>query len=96
MFFVIVSFPPIQAGKDADFLEWFASSNQAFSGFSGFVRRTLLKPVEGGTYAAVVEFESEAAFRAMHSSPLHDLFGEKVMPLFDGRPSPTFYEAVVG
>jgi hypothetical protein len=59
MFIVIVSFPPIQVGKEADFLEWFASSNHAFSGFSGFVRRRLLKPVEGGTYAAIVEFETE-------------------------------------
>jgi heme-degrading monooxygenase HmoA len=96
MFVVIVSFPPIAAGKETDFLEWFASSNRAFSGFAGFVRRRLLKPVEGGSYAAIVEFDSETAFLAMHTSPVHDVFGERVMPLFDGRPSPTFYEVVVG
>ncbi len=96
MFVVIVSFPSIKAGKEAEFLEWFASSNRAFSGFAGFVRRRLLRPVEGGTYAAVVEFENQSAFQAMHSSPIHDIFGEQVMPLFDGRPSPTFYEVVVG
>jgi heme-degrading monooxygenase HmoA len=96
MFVVIISFPPIKAGKEADFLEWFAASNQAFSGFPGFVRRSLLKPVEDGNYAAIVEFETQTAFETMHSTPLHDLFGEKVMPLFDGKPSPTFYEVVVG
>lgn len=96
MFVVIVSFPPIKEEKEAEFLEWFASSNRAFSGFTGFVRRRLLKPVEGGTYAAIVEFETQAAFQAMHSSPVHDIFGEKVMPLFNGSPSPTFYEVAVG
>lgn len=96
MFVVIVSFPPIKEGKETEFLEWFASSNKTFSGFAGFVRRRLIYPVEGGTYAAIVEFETEIAFQAMHSSPVHDAFGEKVMQLFDGSPSPTFYEVVVG
>lgn len=47
MFVVIVSFPPIKTGKEADFLDWFASSNRTFSEFSGFLRRRLLKPIEG-------------------------------------------------
>lgn len=96
MFVVIVSFPPIKAGREAEFLRWFASSNRAFSEFSGFVRRRLLKPIEGGTYAAIVEFESQAAFQAMHSSPAHDWAGEQVMPLFAGKPTPTFYEVISG
>jgi hypothetical protein len=54
MFVVIISFPPIRAGKEPDFLRWFESSNQAFSGFKGFMRRRLLEPVKGGTYAAIV------------------------------------------
>jgi len=73
MFTVIVSFPPIKEGKEAEFLEWFASSSRAFSGFSGFVQRRLLKPVEGGTYAAIVEFVTQAAFQTMHKSPVHDI-----------------------
>ncbi len=96
MFVVIISFPPISAGKESDFLQWFKSSNQAFSGFEGFIRRRLLEPVKGGTYAAIVEFETEAAFEAMHGSPLHDVFGEKVTPLFDGKPSPAFYKVITG
>ncbi len=96
MFVVIVSFPPIKAGKDAEFLHWFASSNQAFSKFDGFLSRRLLKPIEGGTYAAIVEFETRAAFQDMHSSPVHDLAGAQVVPLFDGKPTPMFYEVVSG
>ena len=96
MFVVIISFPPIRAGKESDFLRWFESSNQAFSGFEGFIRRRLLEPVKGGTYAAIVEFETQAAFEAMHGSPLHDVFGEKVTPLFDGKPSPAFYKVITG
>lgn len=96
MFVVIISFPPIRAGKESDFLQWFTSSNQVFSGFKGFIRRRLLEPVKGGIYAAVVEFEAQAAFEEMHASPLHDVFGEKVTPLFDGKPSPAFYKVIAG
>lgn len=31
MFIVIISFPPIKAGKDEEFREWFAWSNKEFS-----------------------------------------------------------------
>lgn len=96
MFVVVVSFPPIKTGKEAEFLDWFASSNRTFSGFSGFLRRRLLKPLEGGTYAAIVEFETQAAFLAMHGSPAHDWAGEQVMPLFEGKPTPVFYEVISG
>jgi heme-degrading monooxygenase HmoA len=44
MFIVIISFPSIKDGKDADFQQWFASSNQTFSNFKGFISRKLLKP----------------------------------------------------
>lgn len=96
MFVVIISFPPIKVGKEAEFLHWFASSNQAFSEFEGFLSRKLLKPLEGGTYAAIVEFETQAEFQDMHSSPVHDLAGTQVVPLFDGKPTPTFYEVISG
>jgi heme-degrading monooxygenase HmoA len=62
MLVAVISFPPIQAGKDAEFQKGFAASNQAFSTFKGFMSRRLLKPVEGGNYAAIVEFEDQAAF----------------------------------
>ena len=65
MFTVIISFPPIKAGKDVEFQKWFASSNKVFSPFKGFISRKLLKPIEGGNYAAVVEFENQAAFKVI-------------------------------
>jgi heme-degrading monooxygenase HmoA len=83
MFVVVIAFPPIKEGKDAEFREWFASSNELFATFKGFIRRRLLKPLEGGNYAAIVEFENKEAFNAMHSSPEHDKAGECVKPLFD-------------
>jgi hypothetical protein len=49
-----------------------------------------------GNYAAIVEFENQEAFKAMHSSPAHDKAGERVRPLFDGSPTPHFYEVVTG
>jgi len=37
MFIVIISFPPIKAGKDVGLQKWFASSNKAFFTFQGFI-----------------------------------------------------------
>ena len=77
-----------------EFEKWFATSNQAFSNFKGFISRRLLKPIKGGNYAAIVEFENQDAFQAMHSSSTHDDAGDNVRPLFDGKPTPTFYEVI--
>jgi heme-degrading monooxygenase HmoA len=96
MFIVIISFPSIKNGKDAEFQKWFASPNQTFRNFSGFISRRLLKSLKGGNYAAIVEFENQAAFQAMHSSSEHDEAGVQVRPLFDGTPTPTFYEVIGG
>jgi len=96
MFVVVISFPPIKAGKDVEFREWFALTNKEFADFKGFIRRRLLKPFGEGHYAAIVEFESQDAFKAMHSSPAHDKAGERVKPLFDGNPTPHFYEVLIG
>jgi heme-degrading monooxygenase HmoA len=92
--YVIISFPPIKEGKDAEFQKWFASSNQAFAGFEGFISRKLLRPLEGGNYAAIVEFDNYASFHAMHGSPIQAKEAEKVQPIFNGRPTPRFYEVV--
>ncbi len=96
MFVVVVSFPPIKTGKEAEFEKWFAWSNNEFSTFKGFIRRRLLKALEGDNYAAIVEFESRDTFMAMHDSPIHSKAREQVMPLFDGKPTPHFYEVVIG
>lgn len=96
MFVVIISFPPIKKDKESDFKEWFATTNAEFSTFKGFIKRQLLKPLGGGNYAALVEFESQESFKAMHSSAAHEKAGERVRPFFEGNPTPCFYEVVSG
>jgi len=95
MFVVLINFPLIKAGREAEFEEWFAWSNQQFARFNGFVGRRLLKPIGGGNYAALVEFICEDNFRAMHGSLEHDEASDRVRPLFQSAPVPHFYEVVV-
>lgn len=96
MFVNIIYFPPIKPSKDAEFLEWFKWSNAEYAKHKGFISRKLLKPREGGNYAAVVEHESYETFWAMHTSSTQAEAGKRVMPLVDGNPKPEFYELVVG
>jgi heme-degrading monooxygenase HmoA len=96
MFVVISNFPHIKEGKDAEFREWFAGTNKEFGKSKGFISRRLLKPTKGGNYAAVVEFESQETFMALHNSPIHAEAGKRVGPLFDGSPTPHFYEVIIG
>ena len=96
MFVVLINFPPIKIGKEAEFEEWFTWSTQQYSRFSGFVGRRLLKPVAGGNYAAIVEYECEDNFRAIHGSPEHDEARDRLAPLLHGMPTPHFYKVVVG
>ena len=96
MFVVFINFPPIKAGKEEEFKEWFTKSNKEFSKFKGFISRRLLQPMEGGNYAAVVEHESQETFLSMHKSPEHGEAGKQVWPLFDGSPTPHFYQVIVG
>lgn len=96
MFIVIINFPPIQPGKDAEFRDWFAQTNAEFGKSEGFISRRLLSPIKGGNYAAIVEHESHATFMKMHETPAHAQASERVAPLFDGRKSPQFYDVVIG
>jgi heme-degrading monooxygenase HmoA len=94
MFVVIINFPPIKEGKDAEFREWFAWTNKEFANYEGLIGRQLLKPMKGGNYAAIVEHESQETFMAMHNSPAHAEAGKRVGLLFDGSPTPQFYEVI--
>ena len=94
MFIVIINFPPIKAGKDAEFREWFVQTNKEFSNHKGLISRRLLKPLKGGNYAAIVEHESQETFMAMHNSPAHAEASKLIGPMFDGSPSPQFYEVI--
>jgi heme-degrading monooxygenase HmoA len=96
MFVVIINFPPIKEGKDAEFREWFARTNKEFANYKGHIGRRLLKPMKGGNYAAIVEHASQETFMAMHDSPAHAEAGKRVEPLFDGTRTPQFYEVIIG
>jgi len=95
MFVNIIHFPPVKAGKDGEFLDWFAWSNQEYAKHRGFVRRWLLKPREGGRFAAIVEHESYETFMAMHTSSTQAEAAKRVKPLLEGEPTPEFYEVVM-
>ena len=96
MFVVIINFPPIKKGKDAEFREWFAWSNEVFAKEKGLIKRRLLKPQKEGNYAAVVEHESYESFMTLHSSVIHEEAGNRVKQLFEGLPAPHFYEVIAG
>jgi len=95
MFVNIIHFPPIKAGKDEEFRKWFVWSNTEYAKHAGFIRRILIRPREGGNYAAIVEHESYDTFMKMHTSPTQATANEKVKPLLDGSPTPEFYEVVI-
>jgi len=96
MFVNIIRFPPIKEGKDDEFRGWFAWSNAEYAKHEGFISRKLLRPHEGGNYAAVVEHESYETFWAMHTSPTQAEAGKRVKPLLNGDPTPEFYEVAIG
>ena len=96
MLTVIISLPPIKPGKDEEFREWFAWSNKTLANQKGLISRRLLKPFKDGNYNAVVEHERQGTFMTMHNSSEHDEVGKRVAPLLEGKPSPQFYEVIVG
>lgn len=96
MFVVVINFPPIKAGKDDEFRKWFVQTNKEFANHKGFISRRLLKPIKGGDYAAIVEHESYETFMTMHNTPAHTEASKRVGPMFDGNPTPRFYEVIIG
>ncbi|MGD1994339.1 MAG: antibiotic biosynthesis monooxygenase [Anaerolineae bacterium] len=95
MFVNIIYFPALADGKDAEFREWFAWSNEQYARHEGFIRRLLLKPLEEGNYVAFVEHESYETFMAMHTSPTQAEAHRRVEPLMDGNPTTHFHEVIL-
>jgi antibiotic biosynthesis monooxygenase (ABM) superfamily enzyme len=91
----IIHFPPIKAGKDAEFREWFIWSSQEYAKHKGFISRKLLLPRDGDNYIGLVEHESYETFMTMHTSPTQAEANQRVKPLLDGRPTPEFYTVVL-
>ncbi len=97
MFINIMEFPPVLEGRDQEFRDWFAASNEAYARFPGFVSRRLMKARdEGGGYVVLIEHESHETFMRMHHSPERDQAWKKALPLLAGKPKPRFYEVIGG
>lgn len=79
MFVNIIHFPPIKAGKEAEYRERFGRSNERCAEHGDFISRRLLKPREGGNHAAIVEHESYETFMAGHTSSTQANAHEVVM-----------------
>ena len=96
MFVVIVHFPPVAAGREAEFERWFDCSNTLLAQCDGLRSRRLLRG-EDGRYVGLVEHDSRETFAAMHESPqrsaAHALLDEGIL---EGGRTPRFYEVVAG
>lgn len=90
----IIHFPPVKPGKDEEFREWFAWSNEKYEDHEGFISRKLLKPRENGNYVGVVEHKSYETFMKMHTSSDQAEARKRVDSLLEGDPTPKFYEVI--
>jgi quercetin dioxygenase-like cupin family protein/heme-degrading monooxygenase HmoA len=92
----LVDFAPVKPGKQEAFLEWFRRSSEVFARHPGFISRTLLGPIEGGSrYAVIVEHESKETFMDMHLSDDRAQLFQEVEPLVLGASAPHFYEMLI-
>ena len=94
MFVNLIQFPAVKEGRDEEFRAWFEWSNEVYASFDGFISRRLLRSTEGA-YFGLVEHESDETFMAMHLSPERQKAWEKVEPLLQGSPIPTFYDVIL-
>jgi quercetin dioxygenase-like cupin family protein/heme-degrading monooxygenase HmoA len=92
VFVNLIDFAPLKPGKEEAFQEWFHHSSEVFAKHPGFISRTLLGPIEGGSrYAAIVEHESKETFMDMHLSDDREQLFHEVEPLILGESKPHFY-----
>jgi quercetin dioxygenase-like cupin family protein/heme-degrading monooxygenase HmoA len=92
----LVDFAPVKPGKQEAFLEWFHRSSEVFARHPGFISRTLLGPIEGGSrYAAIVEHESKETYMDMHLSDDRVQLFREAEPLVLGASAPHFYEMLI-
>jgi quercetin dioxygenase-like cupin family protein/heme-degrading monooxygenase HmoA len=93
IFINLVDFAPLKPGKEEAFREWFRRSSDIFARHKGFISRTLLGPIEGGSrYAAIIEHESKETFMDMHLSDDREELTRQTESLLLGESKPHFYE----
>jgi quercetin dioxygenase-like cupin family protein/heme-degrading monooxygenase HmoA len=95
-FINLIDFAPVKPGKEDAFRVWFHHSSEILAKHPGFISRTLLGPIEGGSrYAAVVEHESKETFMDMHLSDDREEFVRQAESLVLGPSKPHFYETLL-
>jgi quercetin dioxygenase-like cupin family protein/heme-degrading monooxygenase HmoA len=93
LFVNLVDFAPLKPGKEVAFREWFRRSSEVFARHKGFISRTLLGPLEGGSrYTAIVEHETKETFMDMHLSDDREELFRQTEALILGESKPHFYE----
>jgi heme-degrading monooxygenase HmoA len=93
MFIAVVHFPSVPAESEPLFEEWFSWSNGQLREAPGLVRRELLRG-EDGSYAALVEHESESTFAQMHESLVAAEVQRRLREVISGAPRAEMYEVV--
>ncbi len=95
-FINLIDFAPLKPGKEEAFRVWFHHSSEVLAKHPGFVSRTLLGPIEGGSrYAAVVEHESKETFMDMQLSDDREELFRQAEPLILGPSTPHFFETLL-
>jgi len=88
----IVQFPAVKAGKEAEFLDWFAWINAQFALQPGFISRRLLRQISGhNQYAAIIEFDTAENFRQVGEQPFHAESAQRLAGLLEAMPVPILY-----
>ena len=88
----LVFFPPVSEGKDIEFRRWFWQSGGCSANPPEFHRRRLLWPIEGGSYAAVMEYDGYGGLPDRPAGRTRDQALQWACPLLDGDPHPRFFE----
>jgi quercetin dioxygenase-like cupin family protein/heme-degrading monooxygenase HmoA len=92
----LIEFAPLKPGREESFRVWFHHSSEVLRKHHGFVSRTLLGPMEGGSrYAAIVEHESKESFMDMHLSDDRAELFRQAESLVLGPSAPHFYETLL-
>jgi len=94
MHIAIARFPAVPAGRDKDFRDWFASSNDQLRETAGLKGRRLLRAADG-SYIALMEHESANSFAAMRTATAVSMIHSGLGRMLNDRQQAMGYEVVV-
>ena len=94
MHIAIARFPAVPAEHDKDFRDWFAWSNDELRGMAGLRGRRLLRSPDG-SYTALLEHDSAAAFAAMLKAEAVSMIHRGLGPILNDRRQAMSYDVLV-